>query len=473
MATARGKYSDGADAADLIADMGMRLFPWETSVLEDWCARDEQDRPAFVTCGLSVPRQNGKNAILEAFEFYMLAVCGAHILHTAHRVKTAKKSFQRLVKYFTDKRHEEVCALVSKVRYTNGEEAILLTNGGSIEFSARSHAGSRGFDDIQVVVFDEAQDLTDDQLSAIMYTLAASSTGDRQMIFTGTPPDDASPGTVFARNRTNAIGPNPPKRSLWYEWGVEKLPPRGSTFADVLDLVYECNPSMGYTLDEEFTEAEFANASIEGFATERLGWWSPASREAAAIPKKVWEDAEIDAIGNSYRKKRALGVKFSPDGSEYALAGCKTDSKGNAAVELVEVGSTASGLQALAEALMKRMGTTSCVVVDGQSGASALCDRLSDLKPPRGYIVRPKTSDVIAASTGFVESLSADKVRHTSQPMLDDSALHSVRRPIGNRGGWGFGSTEGHDSTPVEAASLALWGVRNTRRDPKRKQVML
>ena len=31
--------------------------------------------------------------------------------------------------------------------------------------------------------------------------LAASSTGDRQLVFTGTPPDASAPGTVFSRNR--------------------------------------------------------------------------------------------------------------------------------------------------------------------------------------------------------------------------------------------------------------------------------
>ena len=167
MANGAVSYSDGEDAEALAEEMGLDLIPWQRPVLYDLCARDERDRPAYVTAGLSVPRQNGKNAILEAFELYVLAVCGWHVLHTAHRVKTTKKSFRRLVRYFTDKRHPDVCALVESIRYTNGEEAIYLTNGGSIEFSARSRAGNRGFDDIQLVVFDEAQELTDDQMKAL------------------------------------------------------------------------------------------------------------------------------------------------------------------------------------------------------------------------------------------------------------------------------------------------------------------
>ncbi len=455
----------------LSSSVGLELFDWEARVIDDWCSRDGRDRPAYVTAGLSVPRQNGKNAILEAFELYVTAVCGWHVLHTAHRVKTAKKSFQRLVRYFTDKRNRELCDLVENIRYTNGEEAIYLKNGASIEFSARSRAGSRGFDDIQLVVFDEAQDLTSDQLNAVMYTLAASASGERMMVFTGTPPDESSPGDVFSRNRETALTSSP-KRTCWHEWSVESMPPAGSTFDDVEELVYATNPSMGLVLDIEFTEDEFNKADLLGFAVERLGYWIPRNAQQAAIPAELWDAAAIDEIGRKYRGKVALAVKFSPDGSAYALAGCKLGGRG-AAVELVEMGTTEGGTKALAKALYDRRGKAGVVVVDGLSGADALCDNLSELKAPRGYVVRPRTADVIASSTGLLDELKAGTLKHSVQPALEDSAKGCTRRPIGSRGGWGFGPTEAHESTAVESVALALWGARNTKRNPRRKQVVL
>ena len=96
-------YSEGEDAAELGGDLGMEPIEWQSLVLSDWCACDAEGRPAYVTCGLDVLRQNGKNAVIEIYEVFRLAVCGWHILHTAHRVKTAKKAFNRLVRYFTDK----------------------------------------------------------------------------------------------------------------------------------------------------------------------------------------------------------------------------------------------------------------------------------------------------------------------------------------------------------------------------------
>lgn len=456
----------------LASDFGLNLYPWQKMVVGDWCSRDESDKLSYTTCGLSVPRQNGKNAILEAYELYALLVSGWHILHTAHRVKTAKKSFRRLEKYFTDRSHPEVYTKVDTIRRTNGEEAIYLTNGASIEFSARSHAGNRGFDDIQLVVFDEAQDLLDDQLSAIMYTMAASSTGERQMIYTGTPPDDSSPGTVFKRRREAAQNESN-KRFCWHEWSIEKKPRDTVTFGELIDLVYQTNPSMGYVLDEEYTEDEFGNATIEGFSIERLGWWKPALTEASCIPQELWESAVIDAIGDHFSSKTTFGIKFDRDGTRYALVGCKVSKKGISALELIEVGDTSAGTNMLAYALAQRSKRASCVVIDGVAGAGVLCENLGRLKAPRGYVIRPRASDIVLSATMLLDGLKEGVVKHTPNDDLDMSALGCIKREVGKYGGWGFGSTKNVDSMAIEAASLALFGARTSKRDPKRKQKLL
>lgn len=476
--------TDGPDAAALIADLGMELLPWQRRVLDRWCARDASDAPAYATCGLSVPRQNGKNAVLEAFEVYEAVAAGWHVLHTAHRQRTSKKSFQRLVRWFTSPAHPELRRMVRAVRYTNGEESITLqrrdpatgqvSEWGGIEFSARSRAAARGFDDINLVVFDEAQDLTDDQQNALLYTLAAARTGERVLVYTGTPPDASSPGEVFGRIRARALA-GLSRSTCWEEWGVEEPPRPGASFEDVLEGVYAANPSMGYLLSEDYTRTEFGDSALDGFARERMGWWEPEAGSEAAIPRELWDESSVPAIGGGYSARYALAVKFSPDGARYALAGCKADGKGAHAFELVELGSTARGVRGLARALWERRGRACCVVVDGQSGAPALCDALADLGCPRGYVVRPSAADVAAAAGLLLDGLREGSAKHTAegQEALDDSALTSARRPIGSRGSWGFGSAENHDSAPIEAASLALWGAKSSKRDPKRRQVLL
>ena len=53
---------------------------------------------------------------------------------------------------------------------------------------------------------------------------------------------------------------------------------------------------------------------------------------------------------------------------------------------------------------------------------------------------------------------------YAPQEDLNDSAVGSVKRAIA--GGFGFG---GDNPAPIEAAALALWGCRNSKRDPSRK----
>ncbi|NKU63881.1 hypothetical protein GS891_12230 [Rhodococcus hoagii] len=79
----------------------------------------------------------------------------------------ARKAFKRLQHFFGSEKNDpdakfpELNALVEEIRSTNGQEAIVLKNGGSIEFVARSKGSARGFT-IDVVVMDEAQELADE-----------------------------------------------------------------------------------------------------------------------------------------------------------------------------------------------------------------------------------------------------------------------------------------------------------------------
>ena len=477
-----GAYTDGDDAADLCAHYWFTPDPWQRALLRDWLQRDSDGRLKVITAGLAVPRQNGKNGAIEAFEFYLLVTDpNVHILHTAHLVKTCKKAFNRLARIFEDKRHPEILRMVKSIRRTNGEEGIYLWHpdhigddsyeGASIEYSARSRGSARGFDKISHIFYDEAQELTDEQVEALMFTLGASET-DRFILYLGTPPGPNCPGEVFARVRSNALS-NPSPHTSWHEWSIEKCPPRTATYEDVEQMVWDTNPGMGVRLSPDFTREEFANATIDGFARERLGWWAPVASAHAAISQELWDNSAIKAVGDHYRRKTAFAVKFSTDGSTYSVAGAKLDARGNVAFELVEVGSTQEGTRHLAEWLWQRRGRAAVVVIDGLNGAATLCDQLAEMKCPRGYVVRPRASDVVNAATSLLDGLKAGTAAHTTQSALDLSAVNAVQRPIGSGGGWGFGSNGTYPSEPIEACSLAAWAVRTTRRNPARKQVML
>jgi len=454
--------SDGGDAALLMSEYGCKLDPWQQIVLDCWLGKDESGKYTVTSAGLSLPRQNGKNVCLEAREFYGLVVNGEKILHTAHQVRTSKKSFRRLAAMFTDKKHPEITDIVKNIRYTNGEESIELDNGGTIEFSARSRQAARGFDGISLVVFDEAQELMDDQVEAIMATLSASSTGTRQLVYTGTPPYPNCPGEVFRRRRTACIS-SPSKHDAWHEWSIEA---KDISKVNVQDktLWYMCNPALGIRLDEEFTEEEMRSMSADGFARERLGWWAPEieASQDYAIDHKAWADCK--STEPKPEGKTAYGVKFSPDGSVVSLCGAVLPENGKARISLIDIRPTAMGTQWLADWLNARYNQASCVVIDGRNGVDVLVDKIVGTWKYKGSIIRPNTKEVIASVSMLTDALNEQTVTwFAGQDVLNDSATTSIKRPIG--GGWGFG---GDNSTPIEACSLALFGVKTCKRNPAR-----
>ncbi len=454
--------SDGRDAALLMGAYGNSLDEWQQIVVDCWLGRDEADNYNVTSAGLAVPRQNGKNVCIEARELYGLIVNGEKILHTAHQVKTSKKSFRRLAAMFTDKRHPEITDIVKTIRYTNGEECIELDNGGVIEYSARSRQAARGFDGVSLVVFDEAQELTDDQVEAIMATLAASSTGTRQIIYTGTPPYPSCPGEVFRRRRHICLT-DAGKHDAWHEWSLAAESLDEVNVGDTT-LWYMTNPALGIHLTEDFTREELRSMSVDGFARERLGWWMPIAKTVIdkAIPEELWDACASDEL--KPEGKTAYGVKFSADGTEVCLCGAVTDALGVTRVSLIDRKPTGLGTQWLANWLNERYKVASCVVIDGKNGVDVLIDKISETWRYKGSVIKPNAQIVIAAASLVMDGLNEKTITwYRQQTQLRDSAVSAVKRPIS--GGWGFG---GDDPTPIEACALALWGVKTTKRDPKK-----
>lgn len=197
-------YSLAGDACFLAGAYGLEPDPWQRNVLGNWLGVRADGKWASARCGLAVPRQNGKNGIIEIRELFGMIDLGEKFLHTAHEVKTARKAFLRIASFFENPAFPELQDLVKDIRRTNGQEAIILTNGGGVEFIARTRSSGLGFT-VDVLVLDEAQELNDDTLSALLPTISAAPKGNPQQILTGTPPKPSSDGDVFARMRRAAL----------------------------------------------------------------------------------------------------------------------------------------------------------------------------------------------------------------------------------------------------------------------------
>lgn len=457
----RASSTFGDLASDLASDYGLSPDPWQQLVLDDWLA-ETAGRWASLTCGLSVPRQNGKNALLEVRELFGMVGRGEKILHTAHEVKTARKAFKRLQHFFGTKpedpgaKYPELNALVAEVRNVNGQEAVILKNGGSVEVVARSKNSGRGFT-VDVLVMDEAQEMTDDDLEALMPTTSSAPLGNPQWIFTGTPPSPRANGDVFTRTRNEALG-GKSKRLAWHEWSCE-----GDVDLDSHEAWHRANPALGSRLQFEVIEGERARFSDDGFARERLGMWS-GSASQSVIDSETWGDIadELSVAADRF----ALAVDVSPDMSmaSVALAGQREDGLWH-----VELDEQRPGIAWLAPYLVRLVGANPqvrAVVIDGASPAAAIID---DLAKAKVKVTTSGARDMAAACGQFYSGAYEAWLRHTNQPQLNVALSVARKRSLGDAWAWNR-KNAASDITPLVACTLALWGAQSsTVKKPVRK----
>lgn len=457
----------GSFAAEFMEEHDMALDEWQANIMDDWLALDDCGKYAAKTCGLSAPRQNGKTYVLKARCYAGISARNETILYTAHEVKTARKTFEQMAADFDpDTGYPDLAANVEYIRRANGQEEIKLKDwqdddgnwhdGGCIIFSARSRGAARGFT-ADVFIADEAQELTSEQLAALMPTISAGRLKNPQTIMIGTPPAPGCVGDVFKSTRDKALGDNP-GRIAWHEWSVTEI-------GDVTDWarVENTNPSLDAHLMRSAVESEMAAMAPDYFARERLGWWSEQSAKAV-IPVAKWktcatQSPPIDGL-------LAYAVKFTPDGSTGTLSVCLRPTDGHPHVEVIESRSMSRGLAWFADWLESRADGAAAIVIDGMSNAQPLVDELLRRGVRKRKIKKPRSGDVSAACSMLLNAVNEGTLTHYDQDALNDSATGCSRRSIGSGGGWGF---DGAGSSLIESCALALWGAMSTKRNPSKK----
>jgi phage terminase large subunit-like protein len=460
--------SFGDLAGQLASDYRLTPDPWQQLVLDDWLAENRGGKWASLTCGLACPRQNGKNGILEIRELFGMVGRGERIMHTAHQVKTAQKHFRRLKFFFGTARNDpnarfpELNRLVEELRNVNGQEAIYLTNGGSVEIVARSQGSGRGFTN-DVLIMDEAQDMSDDDLEAAMPATSSAPLGNPQWIFTGTPPGPRANGEVFTRVRQEALE-GKSRRLVWHEWSCV-----GDVDLDDHHAWHFANPALGlrradgtYALQMDVIQGERARFSDDGFARERLGMWEDTSSNRV-IGADAW--AEVADLTSMPTDRFALAVDVSPDrmSASVALAGQRPDGLWH--VELDQQKNGAVGW--LVPWIVRRCenNTVRAVVIDGMSPAASLVDELAQHKI---RVTTTSAREMAQACGTLYDGVMAGWLRHTDQAQVNVALSVARRRALGDAWAWNRKNTDS-DITPLVACTLALWGAQqSTVKKPSR-----
>lgn len=436
------------EAIEVATMLGLTPDPWQETVLRTWMRTDENDRWSAGRFGIAVPRQNGKNALVEILEIYCAAFMGLKILHTAHEVKTTVKAFNRVVSFFES---DEMSPRVKRITHGRGEQAILLNNGGSIEFIARTKNSGRGFT-VDMLIFDEAQEFTEDALAALLPTVSAAPSGDPVQVILGTPPADNVNGEVFQRVRDLAHE-EIDHRLSWVEWAAS-----GDVDTADRSLWELTNPALGGRLLETTLEDEFGSFSREYFARERLGLWS-SSIELSVIPQVAWDERLVESAPDG--SITAIGVDMNPERTTVAVSvAVKTDAGTH--VELARIGEPESSLE-LVSWIAQRAKRRVPVVMDAYSPARSIEPALKQ-RHVRTFAL--SGNELMQACGGFYDAVVSDgTVSHIGQEQVTSSLMSAKRQGIGDAGGWKWSRKRmDSDLTPLMAVTCAWFGAEKFAR---------
>lgn len=438
----------GEEAIELYRQTGKEPQPWQEAMVYDIRAVDDEGLFVHSKFGYQLPRRNGKGEILTIIELQDL-FAGRRVLHTAHRATTSSSAALRLATLLREMEYTEVQRIKQGETYEKSytyakqfglEKITLLDTGGSVDFRTRTAKGGLG-EGFDTLIVDEAQEYTDDQQSSLQYVVSDSM--NPQIILCGTPPTLVSSGTVFQKLRNECLEGRT-EDTGWAEWSVEYM-------ADVndVDLWYECNPAMGYHLNERKIRAEDKSDALD-FNIQRLGYWSKHNlKSVITVPEwsglKCEEPPEL--TGGLY-----IGVKFSALSASLSIASKTAD--GKIFFEAVDCQSLRNGNAWMVNFICKVK--PEAVVIDGQ-GAQNLLKAELEVQKIRGVIL-PTVKEVVIANAKFEQLMFAQEICHMDQPSLTQVATNCEKRSIGSGGGFGYRAQfEQMEIGLLESSILAIW----------------
>ncbi len=402
---------------------------------------------------LSIPRQIGKTFMLAGLVFALcLMEPGTTALWTAQQLRTAKETLRAMQGFA---RRKELAPFVAYVRMANGEGEVGFVNGSRVLFGARDHGFGLGMANIDVLVFDEGQRLSQTALDDMLPTQNRA----RNPLFfiVGTPPRPTDDAAVFTRKRDQALAGG--SDDMVY---VECSADRDTTPRDRIDWAQVARANLSFPAHTPKTAIRrmWENLGPESFWREGYGIWDEGVGTPPTITSSMWLALKGDPPTEG---SVALGVRFSLDGQRVALAAVRRPAAGPLYGEVIAERLLSDGLGWLVDVIGKSWRETCGVVIDGKAGRDLLVGELVKAGVPKRMLILPTTDEVITAHAMMLQAVNDGTFTHGNQPGLNASVASAAQRKVGAGGGWAWEPIADGNVTPLESVTFALWAAATSK----------
>lgn len=417
----------------------------------------------------SIPRQVAKTFLVMRI---VVALCtkypGLTVTWTAHRLRTVTYTFQN-VKAMVLRPSVRGYLLAGSnegtaIREANGEQEIPFANGSRILFGAREQGFGRGFDEVDIEVFDEAQIMTMKALEDMVPATNQSKFPFGALLFyMGTPPRPSDPGEVLADRRREA---------LTHKAGA---PDFGPPVVGDDGLYVECSADPGCDPDDREQWAK-ANPSyphrtplrsmlrlrknLQGDASwlrEALGVWDADVSDGAPISAERWAqltDGESMATDESV----ALGLDAPLDRSSacFTIYGRRADGLRHLAIRHWVKTADLGNLVAVAKQLCD--GHKVSLHLPPKSPALAWRE---DLAAAGIEVLEVKVGPFIEAQQVIEQAVADGTLRHRGQVDMSAAVAGLAARVAGDSSPWSRRSSSANVA-PMFAAAAAVAAATQT-----------
>jgi phage terminase large subunit-like protein len=418
------------------ADVAMEYFPGAGGA---YCYR---------TVGIDVARQNGKTTLVLSRIATQLIVPRSTVAYTAQDRVLAVLKWGEHVERLMDTPFKDRVAFVRRV---NHGEMLVMHNGSRylpVTPSKRKAARSLTID---LAVIDEAHaHQSMDIVSAIQPTMAARASAQLWLLSNAGDFDSGlwNHYTDLGRLEVN----NPASSMCWVEYSADED-------ADVLDheAWRAANPSLGLpngvvlealadaalTMDPDIFRREHLNVKMSPTASTGIdgATWAACRDDDTTIGDRV-------ALGLAYTSERDRGALVAA-----GLAGERTP---------IEVVAATSDLEVLVQRTIDNAQAFHAVVVIDRGNPAA--STIPRLEQARVKVRMIPVTELAAACGDLYDAAKTARLSHQGDYRLTDAVASASKRKLGER--WVWRPRGGADITPLQAATMARWGVVT---DPPRR----